>query len=215
MNCGDYRDGKIYISDEDVKLLTQRSNMNYDRNGDRHYDILSALQKSIRGSDENASLHYMARLIESGDIISLSRRLLVIASEDIGLAYPQAVPIVKACVDSALQLGIPEARIPLAEAVILLATAPKSNSAYLAINKALDDLHKYGSLDFPRHLQNNHFDGEGAEVKGQNYLYPHDYPNHYVRQQYLPDSLKNHVYYEFGDNKTEQLAKQYRERITI
>lgn len=213
VNCGNYRDGKIYISDEDVSMLTQRSNMNYDRDGDRHYDILSALQKSIRGSDENASLHYMARLIDSGDIISLSRRLLVIASEDIGLAYPQAMPIVKACVDSALQLGLPEARIPLAEAVILLATAPKSNSAYLAIDKALDDLHKCGTLDFPRHLQNNHFDGEGAEIKGQNYLYPHDYPNHYVKQQYLPDNIKDHVYYKFGDNKTESLAKQYREKI--
>jgi len=213
VSCGDYRDGKIYISDDDVNLLTQRSNMNYDRDGDKHYDILSAFQKSIRGSDENAALHYMARLIDAGDIISLSRRLLVTASEDIGLAYPQAMSIVKACVDSALQLGLPEARIPLAEAVILLATAPKSNSAKIAIDSALEDLHKCDAIDFPRHLQNTHFDGEGAEIRGQNYLYPHDYPNHYVKQQYLPDALKNHVYYRFGDNKTETLAKNYWEKI--
>jgi len=213
LSCADYRDGKIYISDDDVNLLTQRSNMSYDRDGDKHYDILSAFQKSIRGSDENAALHYMARLIDAGDIISLSRRLLVTAAEDIGLAYPQAMSIVKACVDSALQLGLPEARIPLAEAVILLATAPKSNSAKIAIDSALEDLHKCDAIDFPRHLQNVHFDGEGAEVRGQNYLYPHDYPNHYVKQQYLPDALRNHVYYRFGDNKTETLARQYWEKI--
>ncbi|MBR1384406.1 MAG: replication-associated recombination protein A [Ruminococcus sp.] len=196
-----------------VKLLTQRSNMHYDRDGDQHYDILSALQKSIRGSDENAAIHYAARLIEAGDIISLSRRLLVIASEDVGLAYPQAVPIVKACVDSAMQLGLPEARIPLAEAVILLATSPKSNSAYLAMDAALEDVRKGGSMDFPRQLQNKHFDGEGAAVKGQHYLYPHDFPNHWVQQQYLPDTLKNRVYYHFGENKNEQLAKAYWEKI--
>ena len=192
-----------------AKELTQRSNMKYDRDGDQHYDILSALQKSIRGSDENAAIHYAARLIEAGDIISLSRRLLVIASEDIGLAYPAAISIVKSCVDSAMQLGLPEARIPLAQAVILLATAPKSNSAYLAINKALEDV-KHGNCgDFPRHLQNKHFDGEDATIKGQHYLYPHDYPDHYVKQQYLPNELKNSVYYKFGDNKAEQSAKQY------
>ena len=196
-----------------VKELTQRSNMRYDRDGDAHYDILSALQKSIRGSDENAAIHYAARLIEAGDIISLSRRLLVIASEDIGLAYPQAVPIVKACVDSAMQLGLPEARIPLAEAVILLATAPKSNSAYMAVNSALEDIRKGNAGDFPRHLQNKHFDGEGAEIKGQNYLYPHDYPNHWVKQQYLPDNLKDRKYYEYGENKNEQAAKKYWENI--
>lgn len=211
--CGKYIDGRIYISSEDVNLLSQRSNMNYDRDGDQHYDILSAFQKSIRGSDENAALHYMARLIEAGDIISLSRRLLVIASEDIGLAYPQAISIVKACVDSALQLGLPEARIPLAEAVILLATSPKSNSAKTAIDSALEDLHKHGDMDFPRHLQNTHYDGEGADIIGQHYLYPHNYKNHYVKQQYLPNSLKNSVYYHFGDNKTETLARQYREKI--
>ncbi len=207
-------DGKeIIIRKGIVEELTQRSNMKYDRDGDQHYDILSALQKSIRGSDENAAIHYAARLIEAGDIISLSRRLLVIASEDVGLAYPQAVSIVKACVDSAMQLGLPEARIPLAQAVILLATAPKSNSAYNAINAALKDVQNEEIGDFPRCLQNKHFDGEGAVEKGQHYLYPHDYPNHYVKQQYLPDTLKDKVYYHYGENKTEQAAKQYWEKI--
>jgi len=205
----------LTVSLDNVKLLTQRSNMHYDRDGDQHYDILSALQKSIRGSDENAAIHYAARLIEAGDIISLSRRLLVIACEDIGLAYPQAVTIVKSCVDAAMQLGLPEARIPLAEAVILLATAPKSNSAYLAMDSALEDVRRGGALDFPRHLQNKHFDGDEAEIKGQHYLYPHDFPNHWVDQQYLPDAIKNRVYYKFGENKNEQLAKQYWEKIKV
>ena len=204
-------DGKI--TPELAQELTQRSNMRYDRDGDQHYDLLSALQKSIRGSDENAALHYAARLMEAGDIISLSRRLLVIASEDIGLAYPQAVPIVKACVDSAMQLGLPEARIPLAEAVILLATAPKSNSAYKAIAAALEDISNGAAYEFPRQLQNVHCDGDGAAVKGQHYLYPHDYPNHWVKQQYLPDPIKDRVYYEYGDNKLERAAQEYWSRI--
>lgn len=201
------------VTQELAKELTQRSNMRYDRDGDQHYDLLSALQKSIRGSDENAALHYAARLMDAGDIISLSRRLLVIAAEDIGLAYPMAIPIVKACVDSAMQLGLPEARIPLANAIVLLATSPKSNSAYNAINAALDDVQNGITGDFPRHLQNKHCDGEDAAVKGQHYLYPHDYPNHYVKQQYLPDKLKDKVYYEFGDNKMENAAKEYRKKI--
>lgn len=196
-----------------ARELTQRSNMRYDRDGDQHYDLLSALQKSIRGSDENAALHYAARLMDAGDIISLSRRLLVIAAEDVGLAYPMAIPIVKACVDSAMQLGLPEARIPLADAIILLATSPKSNSAYNAINAALADVRNGVTGDFPRHLQNKHCDGEDALVKGQHYLYPHDYPNHYVKQQYLPDSLKDKIYYEFGDNKMENAAREYRKKI--
>lgn len=201
------------VSLELAQLLTQKSSMKYDRGGDQHYDILSAFQKSIRGSDENAALHYLARLIVAGDLPSICRRLLVIASEDIGLAFPNAVPIVKACVDSALQLGFPEARIPLAEAVILLATSPKSNSAYMAINRAIEDVERGNTGDFPRHLQNVHCDGEGAAVKGQRYLYPHDYPNHYVKQQYLPDPIKDRVYYEFGDNKFEQAAAEYCKRI--
>ena len=201
------------VTQELAKELTQRSNMRYDRDGDQHYDLLSALQKSIRGSDENAALHYAARLMDAGDIISLSRRLLVIAAEDVGLAYPLAIPIVKACVDSAMQLGLPEARIPLANAIVLLATSPKSNSAYKAINAALADVQNGVTGDFPRHLQNKHCDGEDAEIKGQHYLYPHDYPNHYVKQQYLPDCLKDKIYYEFGDNKMENAAKEYRKKI--
>ncbi|MBQ7130939.1 MAG: replication-associated recombination protein A [Oscillospiraceae bacterium] len=212
--AGDIIENGVHISLECAKSLTQRSNMRYDRDGDSHYDILSALQKSIRGSDENAALHYAARLIAAGDIISLSRRLLVIASEDIGLAYPMAVPIVKACIDSAMQLGLPEAKIPLAQAVVLLATSPKSNSAYLGIARALEDVENgAGALDFPRHLQNKHFDGADAKIKGQHYLYPHDYPNHYVRQQYLPDAIKNRIYYEYGENKQEQSAKEYWSKI--
>ena len=204
-------DGKITL--DLAKQLTQRSNMRYDRNGDQHFDLLSALQKSIRGSDENAAVHYAARLLAAGDLISICRRLLVIASEDIGLAYPMAVPIVKACVDNAMQLGLPEARIPIAEAVILLATLPKSNSAYNAINAALQDVQHGEVFDFPRQLQNVHCDGEGAAVKGQNYLYPHDYPNHWVKQQYLPDALKNKVYYQYGDNKFENASKEYWSKI--
>lgn len=203
----------LHVSLALAEALTQRSNMRYDRDGDAHYDILSALQKSIRGSDENAALHYAARLLEAGDLISLTRRLLVIASEDVGLAYPMAPVIVKACVDNALALGLPEARIPIAEAIVLMCTAPKSNSAYLAMDAALADLREHGPLDFPRHLQNKHCDGEGAAVRGQHYLYPHDYPNHYVRQQYLPDEIAAHVYYAFGENKTEQAAAAYRRKL--
>lgn len=196
-----------------AKELTQRSNMRYDRDGDQHYDLLSALQKSIRGSDPDAALHYAARLIAAGDIISLSRRLLVIAAEDVGLAYPQAITITKACVDSAMQLGLPEARIPLGDAVVLLATAPKSNSAYLAMDAALADVENGVVGDFPRQLQNKHYDGADAEVKGQHYLYPHDYPNHWVEQQYLPDALKNKEYYQYAENKLEQGAKEYWAKI--
>ncbi len=211
--CGEPDSGKVKVTAESMKIIAQRSNMRYDRDGDQHYDILSALHKSIRGSDENAALHYAARLIAAGDIISLCRRLLCIASEDIGLAYPMAAVITKACVDSALQLGLPEARLPIAEAIILLATAPKSNSAEAAIDAALADLQDCDALDFPRHLQNMHYDGKGAAVVGQNYLYPHDFPNHYVRQQYMPDALNGHVYYQFGDNKQEQSAYQYRKKL--
>lgn len=205
------KEGRVDL--EIARELTQRSNMRYDRDGDQHYDLLSALQKSIRGSDENAALHYAARLIDAGDIISLSRRLLVIACEDVGLAYPQAIPIVKSCVDSAMQLGLPEARIPLGDAVVLLATAPKSNSAYLAMDAALADVRNGAVGDFPRHLQNKHYDGADAEIRGQHYLYPHDFPNHYVKQQYLPDNLKDRVYYQFGENKLERAAKEYWDKI--
>ena len=211
--CGEPSDGKVTVTDDSLEILAQRSNMRYDRDGDQHYDILSAFHKSVRGSDENAALHYAARLIAAGDIISLCRRMLCIASEDVGLAYPMAVPIVKACVDSALQLGLPEAKLPIAEAIILMATAPKSNSACMAIDAALEDIKSCDALDFPRHLQNVHFDGKGAKIVGQHYLYPHNFPNHYVKQQYLPDAIKDHVYYHFGENKQEQSAYIYRQKL--
>ncbi len=211
--AADHSGDELVIDLESVKALTQRSNMRYDRDGDQHYDLLSALHKSIRGSDENAAIHYAARLMEAGDLLPLCRRLLCIASEDIGLAYPMAIPIVKAAVDTALQLGMPEARLPLADAVILLATAPKSNSAYLAVDAAAADIRAGLSGDFPRALQNVHFDGADVKVKGQHYLYPHDYPNHWVPQQYLPDTLKDRVYYQYGENKAEQSAKAYWEKI--
>lgn len=193
--------------------LTQKSAMRYDRDGEAHYDILSALQKSIRGSDENAALHYLARLLEAGDLISACRRIMVIACEDIGLAYPQAIPIVKACVDIAVQVGIPEAKHPLADAVILLATAPKSNSACMAIYSALDDVRQGHGKSIPRCLQNEHYDGADVINKGQFYKYPHDYPNHYVEQQYLPDDLLGTTYYNFGDNKLEQASFNYQNKI--
>jgi putative ATPase len=205
-------DGKIPLTMADAETVSQRSAMRYDRDGDAHFDIISALQKSIRGSDPDAALHYLARLIEAGDLISPCRRLLVIAAEDVGLAFPMAIPIVKACVDSATQLGLPEARIPLGDAVVLLATAPKSNSAYLAMDSALADVRAGRGGDVPRELQNVHADGAGFE-REQNYKYPHDYPNHYTPQQYLPDAIKTAKYYEYGENKTEQAAKKYWEAI--
>lgn len=203
----------LFVTLENVKLLTQRSNMRYDRDGDEHYNILSALQKSIRGSDENAALHYAARLIEAGDIISLSRRLLVIAAEDIGLAYPNAISIVKSCVDSAMQLGLPEARIPLAEAIILLCTSPKSNSAITAIDAAIDDIKTKDTGGIPTYLQDGHYQGAAKLGKADGYKYPHSFPNSYVEQQYLPDNLKDRVYYKYGNNKIEQAALEYRRKI--
>lgn len=206
-------DGVKSITAEQLRSISQRAALRYDKSDDVHYDLLSALQKSIRGSDENAALHYLARLLEAGDLISPCRRLLVIASEDIGMAYPMCAVIVKACVDSALQLGLPEARIPLAQAVVTMATAPKSNSSYMAINQAIADVRAGKTGDFPRCLQNKHFDGAEVENKGQFYKYPHDYPDHYVRQQYLPDILQGTVYYHFGQNKTEDAARRYRETL--
>lgn len=206
---GEQTEDGIAISGELTQELTQRSNMRYDRDNDQHYDLLSALQKSIRGSDPDAAVHYLGRLLEAGDLLSPCRRLLVIAAEDIGLAYPQAIVIVKACVDAAVQLGLPEARIPLAEAAVLLATAPKSNASYMAINAAMADIQKGRGQGFPRCLQNVHYDSAEVEQKGQNYLYPHDFPNHWVAQQYLPDDLIGTRYYHYGDNKTEQAARTY------
>lgn len=201
------------ISLDLVKTVTQKSNSSYDRDGDGHFDVLSALQKSIRGSDPDAAIHYAARLIAADDIQSLCRRLLVIAAEDVGLAYPQAISITKACTDAALQLGLPEARIPLAEAVILLATSPKSNSAESAIDKALADVNTGELADIPRHLQNTHCDGQGSSVYGQHYLYPHEYPNHWIKQQYMPDNLIGKKYYNYGDNKFEQTSLAYWNKI--
>ena len=205
-------DGKLLISLEDAQTAAQKSAMRYDREGDNHYDIASALMKSLRGSDPDAAVHYLARLLEAGDLITAIRRLLCSASEDVGLAYPQAVPIVKACVDSALQLGLPEAKLPLSEAAILLATWPKSNSACMAIDAAMADVRAGRTGDIPRELQNVHADSAGME-REQGYLYPHDFPGHWVRQQYLPNELKNRKYYQYGDNKTEQAARRYWEEI--
>jgi len=204
--------GRGAITLEDARSITQRSAMRYDRDGDEHFDCLSALMKSLRGSDPDAAMHYLARLLEVGDLIGACRRILCSASEDIGLAYPQAVPVVKACVDSALQLGLPEARLPLAEACIFLATLPKSNTACMAIDAALADVRAGRVGSIPRELQNVHADGTGFE-REQGYLYPHDFPHRWVRQQYLPDELVGRRYYEYGDNKTEQAAKRYWEEI--
>lgn len=205
--------GEITVTYEKAEELTQKSAMKYDREGDEHYDILSAFQKSMRGSDANAALHYLARLLEAGDMPSAMRRLLVCANEDVGLAYPMIIPIVKAAVDTALMVGLPEARIPLANAVVLVCNSPKSNSAYLAYDAAASDLRSGNSGPIPRQLQNKHFDGEDNQNKGQFYKYPHDYPNHWVAQQYLPDRIKNKTYYVHGENKNEQAAKEYWEKV--
>ncbi len=202
-------DGSVTVTLDTAKQLAQRSAMRYDREGDDHYDIVSAYQKSMRGSDPNAALHYLARLLEAGDLPSACRRLLVCANEDVGLAYPQIIPIDKAAVDTALQVGLPEARIPLANAVVLVCQAPKSNAVYEAINRAMADVQAGRSGAVPRTLQNKHYDGDDVEKKGQFYEYPHDYPNHWVAQQYLPDAIRDTVYYVPGDNKTEQAFAAY------
>jgi putative ATPase len=202
----------IRLTVDDARAISQKSAMRYDRDGDSHYDILSAFQKSIRGSDPDAAVHYLARLLEGGDLASPCRRILVVAAEDIGLAHPQAISIAKACVDAALQLGLPEARIPLAEAVIFLATAPKSNTAICAIDAAMADLKAGKAGEIPSHLQDTHYGG--AEKLGRGgYIYPHGYPNDYYPQQYLPDQLKDVHYYTFGQNKIEQAAKRYWDEV--
>ncbi len=206
-------DEVIRVDEELAKSLTQRSGARYDRDGDSHYDVISAYQKSMRGSDVDAALFYLARLVEAGDLISACRRLVVCACEDVGLAYPQIIPIVKSCVDIAMQVGFPEARIPLADAVIMVCLAPKSNSGVNAISAAQEDVRKGMGQVVPRQLQNVHADGEERDVKGQHYLYPHSYPNHWIDQQYLPDDVREHIYYEFGDNKTEQAYKAYWDKI--
>ena len=205
--------GKNVIDLDDVGELVNKANIAYDRSEDKHFDTLSAFMKSLRGSDPDAAIFYLAKLLKGGDIIAASRRLLCSVSEDVGLAYPQLIPIVKACVDSALQLGMPEARLPLANATILIATAPKSNSAYLAMDTAMMDIDQGKGATVPRNLQNTHFDGKDAKVKGQHYLYPHDFENHYVEQQYLPDDLKKRKYYIPQENKNEQTFKEYWDKI--
>ena len=203
----------VEINIDDATACTQKSGMKYDRDGDNHYDILSAFQKSIRGSDPDAAIHYLARLVAAEDLQSICRRVLVIAAEDVGLAYPMAISICKACCDSALQIGFPEARIPLAEAVLLLANAPKSNSAICAIDEALSDINGHDVGDIPPHLKDSHYSGAAKMGRGLTYLYPHSYPNHYVKQQYLPDNIKNRKYYTYGDNKTEKAFKEYWEKL--
>lgn len=206
------QDGKLCLTCEDAAQVSQRSAMRYDKGGDAMYDIASALMKSLRGSDPDAALHYLARFLEAGDLVTPCRRLLCSASEDVGMAYPQAVAIVKACVDTAMQLGLPEAQLPLAQAAVLLATAPKSNSITEGIGRARADVRAGRTGDVPRQLQNVHADTTGFDSK-QHYLYPHNFPGHWVRQQYLPDALKKAKYYEWGPNKTEQAAKAYWEKI--
>jgi len=208
-----YPDGdRLTIRLEDAKMVTQKSALRADRDGDNFYDLLSALQKSIRGSDPDAACHYLARLLEAGQLQAACRRLMVIASEDIGLAYPLVIPIVKSCVDMALMLGMPEARIPLGDAAVLMATAPKSNSGHVALDAALADVRKGKGLGFPRHLQNMHVDTYTME-REQGYAYPHNYPNNWIEQQYLPDDLAGTKYYSYGKNKTEQAAKNYWDMI--
>ena len=207
-SAADPASSQLFISLEDAKAVTQKSAMRADRDGDNHYDLLSALQKSIRGSDPDAAVHYLARLLEAGDMQAACRRLMVIAAEDVGLAYPQIIPIVNACVDMALKLGMPEARIPLGDAAVLMATSPKSNTGHVALDAALADVRRGKTGDFPRHLQNVHADSYTME-REQGYLYPHDYPGSWVRQQYLPDALVGTKYYRYGNNKLEQAAQAY------
>ena len=211
-SAGKVEDGAMSLTYADAKAVTQKSAMRADRDGDNFYDLLSALQKSIRGSDPDAAVHYLARLLEVGQMQAACRRLMVIAAEDVGLAYPMIIPIVKSCVDMALMLGMPEARIPLGDAAVLMATSPKSNTGHVALDAALADVRKGKSGDFPRHLQNMHADTYTME-REQGYLYPHNFPGNWVKQQYLPDELAGTRYYEFGENKLEQAAKQYWENI--
>ena len=212
LNAGRRENGTLVVTLEDAQTVAQKSAMRYDREGDAHFDIASALMKSMRGSDPDAALHYLARLLEAGDMITAIRRILCSASEDVGLAYPQAALIVKACVDSALQLGLPEAKLPLAQAVLLLATSPKSNSACMGIEQAMADVRAGKAGSIPRELQNVHADSKGME-REQGYKYPHSFPYHWVEQQYLPDELKGVHYYQYGDNKNEQAARRYWDEI--
>ncbi len=206
-------DGTCTVTADIARELSQRSSMRYDRDGDQHYDILSAFQKSLRGSDPDASLHYLARLLTAGDLPSACRRLLVCACEDVGLAYPQIIPIVKSCVDTALQVGLPEAEIPLADAVIMVALAPKSNTANEAIKAADADILSGKTGDIPAYLKDGHYPGAQKLGNAIGYKYPHEFKNRYVKQQYLPDILKDRKYYHYGENKNEQMFKAYWDKI--
>ena len=206
-------DGNLLIDQTVIDKLNIATVYNFDMDGDVHYNLLSAFQKSIRGSDPDAAIYYLARLIKGGDLISICRRLLVIASEDIGMAYPNAITIVKSCVDSAMQLGFPEARIVLAQATIVLASSPKSNSSYMAINSALDDIDSMVQDDIPDHLKDSHYSGASKMSYGVDYLYPHNYPNNYVKQDYLPENMKSKKYYKAQDNKFENSIKKYMEAL--
>ncbi|MDO4731061.1 MAG: replication-associated recombination protein A, partial [Clostridia bacterium] len=207
--CAAKENNKRIIDFQTAASIIKNNSMKYDKKDDEHYDLLSAFQKSMRGSDPDAAIHYLARLLNADDLFSVCRRLMVCACEDVGLSYPQIIPIVKSCVDAAFQLGMPEARIPLADAVILVCLCPKSNSAYMAINQAMEDIKNGNTGQIPRHLQNKHFDGEDNPLKGQFYNYPHDFKNAYVSQQYLPNELVGSKYYEYADNKMEQSFKKY------
>ncbi len=205
---------ELFITQESVKNITQSKAVEYDRNSTSHYDLLSAFQKSIRGSDPDAAIHYLARLCYAEDIESITRRLMVIACEDVGLAFPNAITIVKSCVDAAFQLGFPEARIPLAQATVLLAAAPKSNSAYMAINEAMRDLQELNITEIPKHILNAVSQDEKKGLgKGIGYLYPHDYPNAYVEQEYLPEIIRDKKYYVPKDNKFERAIADYFAKI--
>ena len=213
LNASTECEGEILVTLEDAKAVAQKSAMRYDRDGDEHYDIVSALQKSIRGSDPDAALHYLARLLEAGDLVSACRRMMVTACEDVGLAYPQIIPIVKACVDAANMIGLPEAAIPLGDAAVLMATAPKSNTGCEGIFAAMADVRAGNSGPIPDHLRDAHYSGAKKLGRGLTYQYPHTFPHHYVKQQYLPDKLKGKAYYQYSDNKTEQAAKRYWDEI--
>lgn len=206
---------KLIISKENIKQVCMSKVIEYDRNSDSHYDLLSAFQKSIRGSDPDAAIHYLARLVHAQDIDSICRRLLVIASEDVGLAYPQAVSIVKSCIDSAYMIGFPEARIPLAQATILLSISPKSNASYMAIDIALKDIVENNINDIPSYLRDSHYSGFENLYPESSYKYPHNYEKSYIDQQYLPDSIKDTVYYHPGNNKFENNALDFLKKLKV
>ncbi len=203
------KDNIANLSEDICEQLLAHSAVRYDRDGDEHYDIISAYQKSMRGSDPDAAVYYLARLLAAGDLPSACRRLMICAAEDVGLAYPQIIPIVKSAVDMANAVGLPEAAIPLADAVILVALSPKSNTAHDAVFAAMDLINSGKGGAVPRTLQNKHFDGADNKTPGQFYKYPHDYENAFVNQQYLPDDIKNVKFYKAGNNKTEQKFKEY------